>query len=197
MTDTTLLTFRKTLNSKLADYRAADTLCKQDRIAFIEAEDHLLNTDQAQQVISFAAQQIQQEAHCRLSNVVSECLSAVFDNAYTFRIDFERKRGKTEAQIKFIRDGLELDDPLEQAGGGVVEVAAFALRLACMVLQRPPLRRVLVLDEPWKCIRGKVYRERVRDMVLKLANDLGVQFVLCVDHEAYPQFLLGKVVEIG
>ena len=187
--------FRRSLNTNLALYEAAVIQHAEDRRTLVQAEDKQAETEQAQLILQQAAQIVQQEAHVAISNVVTRCL-ALFDDPYTFHIDFERKRGKTEANLKFIREGMELDDPLEQAGGGCVELAAFALRLACLILQRPPLRRIIVADEPFKCIRGKQNRDRIRDMLVSLSKELEVQFLLCVDHEAYPQFILGSVVEV-
>lgn len=186
---------RKHLNQKRALYDAAALAHTKDKRQFIQAEDALVETEQAQKLIQHAAQIVQTEAHKHISTVVTRCL-ALFDDPYTFDIRFERKRGKTEAELCFIRNGMVLDNPLEQAGGGCVEVAAFALRLACIILQRPPLRRLMVLDEPFKCIRGKHNRDRVRDLILSLAHELDMQFILCVDHEAYPQFVQGRVVEV-
>lgn len=195
MVNTVLQDLRQKLNTSKALYDAAKTLHADARTAFVRAEDSLAEAEQAQLLIQQAAQIVQSEAHKAISLVTTKCLE-LFDDPYTFDMVFERKRGKTEAELRFLRRGMVLNDPLGQAGGGCVEVAAFALRLACIILQRPPLRRVMVLDEPFKCIRGKHNRDRVRDLLLALAGELGVQFILCIDHEAYPQFMLGSVVEV-
>ncbi|MCH8068353.1 MAG: ATPase, partial [Candidatus Marinimicrobia bacterium] len=74
----------------------------------------------AQQV----AQNIQQQAHDQIAGVVTRCLQAVFDDSYEFHIDFERKRGRTEAQLYFSRNGNRLD-PMSASGGGCVDLASF------------------------------------------------------------------------
>ena len=69
---------------------------------------------------------------------------AVFDDPYTLRVEFVEKRGKTECELWFAQtkeeeeEGNEdgergrevLIDPLAGSGGGPVDVAAFALRIA-------------------------------------------------------------------
>jgi ABC-type sulfate/molybdate transport systems ATPase subunit len=85
---------------------------------------------------------------------------------------------------------------MEEVGGGVIDVAAFALRLACVMLSRPKSRKMLILDEPLKNVRGVENRRRVRGMLLELAERMGFQFVLNVDADAYPEFALGKIVEL-
>lgn len=192
-----LLTIRKRLNACLTEYKLATLRQEQARTALIRAEDALTHTEAARVVIQDVSQALQQQAHTRIAAVVTKCLAAIFDEPYQFLIAFDRKRGKTEAVLKLKRGELILDEPLNEAGGGVIDVAAFALRLAALTLQRPRLRRLLVMDEPFKCIRGKRYRERVRHLLQALAAEFGMQFVICVDHEAYPQFMLGKVIEIG
>lgn len=155
------------------------------------AEDKLAATEAAQAILQDVAQAVQQEAHQQIAGVVSRCLAQVFDNPYEFDIIFDRKRGRTEARLVFRRGGLEVD-PLTASGGGVVDVAAFALRLACLVLSRPQVRPLVVLDEPFKFVSAQ-YRDRVRSMLEQLADDMGVQFLM-VTH--IPELVCGHVVQV-
>lgn len=189
--------YRRRVDELKGEHRAALISVKTEKKESIKADDDLVHAEEAQCVIQDAAQIIQQEAHRMVSGVVSRCLESVFDEPYEFCIEFEKKRGKTEAVLTFVRDGVKLNDPINQSGGGPIDVAAFALRLASMMLMRPPMRRVLILDEPFKNIRGKEYRRRVRNMLESLSEEMGVQFIINVDADAYPEFLLGKVIEVG
>ncbi len=146
-----------------------------------------------QVLVQKIAQTIQQKVQEKISGIVNRCLAAVFDEPYTFSIEFDRKRNKTEARMVFSRDGGELDDPLNEIGGGVVDVTTFALRVACILMSRPALRRVLFLDEPWKNIRGKVYKARTRQMLEKLVKDLEFQVLLNTD---IPEYQLGTVIQL-
>jgi hypothetical protein len=159
-----------------------------------KAEKEVVTTEKAQVIVQHIAQTLQQKAHKQIASVVSRCLETVFEEPYEFNINFERKRGKTEARLQFIRDGLVLDDPLNEAGGGPVDVAAFALRLACILLSRPQKRRLVVLDEPFKNIRGRDNKNRTRQMLLKLAEEMKIQFIINTEIESYQ---LGKVVELS
>lgn len=136
----------------------------------------------AQSIIQLVAQDIQQKAHKQIATIVSRCLTAVFDDPYQFKIRFERKRGKTAAKLKFVRGDLELD-PIDGCGGGVIDVASFALRLACLILQQPKRRRVMILDEPFKFLsERREYRQKVRLLLEALAEEMEVQFVI-VTHD--------------
>lgn len=159
--------------------------------SIIEREKDLL---EAQRVVQSLVQSVQQKVFRRISEIVSKCLLLIFDNPYEFRIDFVRQRGRAEAKLVFCRDGLVLDDPLAEVGGGVIDIASFALRLACILLSVPKRRRFLVLDEPWKNVRGEGNRNRTRAMLLELSRELGFQFLINTD---IPNYRLGNVVFLG
>ena len=135
--------------------------------------------------------QVQQGVHNQIATLVSRCLSAVFDDPYEFRIYFEMKRGRTEARLVFERDGLEVD-PLTASGGGVVDVASFALRLACLTLSNLPLRRALIFDEPFKFVSPE-FRGNLRNLIKSLSEELGVQFIIVTHMDILK---LGKVIEL-
>jgi DNA repair exonuclease SbcCD ATPase subunit len=161
-----------------ADYRfnLAASALESESEELQKAEHVHLTAVEAQKVLQGVAREIQQKAHDRISKVVTRCLSFVFDDPYTFRIVFEEKRGKTEARFVFEKDG-QTYDPLSSIGGGVVDVASFALRLACVVLSQPPGRPFLVLDEPFKFVSAE-HRPRIRKMVEVMAEEMHVQFLI-------------------
>lgn len=187
------------LRKLIATLKERRRLAKHD---LARADDKLKNlrrdrvsARKAQALIQAVAKTVQEKAHKQITSVVTRCLAAVFDNPYTFTIKFEKKRGKTDARPLFVRDGHEYE-PTDGVGGGVLDVAAFGLRVAEVLMQQPPSRRLLVLDEPFKfpsARRG--YRERVRDLMMTLAEELDFQFVV-VTHD--PTFEVpGCVVDLG
>lgn len=183
---------RKIVDGKLADQRAAVSAHVAAQSAYMEAEDNLTEINEAHEIIQLVAQAVQQEAHSQIAGVVSRCMEAVFDEPYEFKINFDRKRGRTEAALTFVREDLEVD-PLTASGGGVVDVASFALRLACLVLARPQIRRLLCLDEPFRFV-SKDYRPRVRALMEGLAKEMNVQ-IIQVTH--IDELRCGTVVELG
>jgi DNA repair exonuclease SbcCD ATPase subunit len=174
--------------------RRADALrgvgdCRRELDA---ARTHAEASSEALSVAQSAAQHIQTLAHDRIASLVTQCLKAVFGaGAYEFKILFDKKRGHTEARLVFVRGGREVD-PAGASGGGAVDVAAFALRLSCLMTHRPPLRKLLVLDEPFRCL-SEEYKPAARLLLEKLSVELGVQFVI-VTHDK--EFKIGTVVEI-
>lgn len=184
--------WRSIVDDKLAEARAAKEayLLEWDRLT--TAEDVLTNTQEAQKVLQMVAQAVQQQAHERISGVVTRCLQAVFpDDPYEFKIVFEQKRNRTEARLVFLRAGHEVD-PLTASGGGAVDVAAFALRVSCIMLSQPPVRKVLFMDEPFRFVSVR-YRERVKAMLEALSKDLKMQFVYSTHME---ELKTGNVVQL-
>lgn len=173
--------------------RYAKRAAKEARKAYIISQKTVAATKEAQVFIQEVAARVQQAAHVQISGLVTRCLAAV-GAPYTFEIKFDKKRGKTEARPVFIdRAGHELE-PTDGVGGGFLDVAAFGLRLAEVLMQQPPSRRLLILDEPFKfpSVRDGL-RDRVRELLTALADDLGFQFVI-VTHDAHLE--AGTVVNL-
>lgn len=162
-------------------YRTKKSQLEEEREQLEQARAETTACKQAQEILQHLAQAVQQRAHSRIADVVSVCLSTVFDRPYQFHIAFDRKRGRTEARLCFMRDGQELD-PMTAAGGGMVDVAAFALRVSCLCLHKPPLRRLLVLDEPFRFV-SETYQDNVRVMLEKLAEEMDLQIVMVTHNQ--------------
>lgn len=185
---------RRDVDRRMAKLSAAKERRRVERENLSALSSRVEALEEAQKLAQRVSQTIQTTAHSQIAEIVSRCL-AIFEEPYTFQIHFDRKRGRTEARLTFQRDGLEVD-PLGASGGGVVDVASFALRVACLMLSRPPCRRLLVLDEPFKMLswaHGFPYRERVRELLESLSAEMGIQIVM-VTHD--PELTCGKVIEL-
>jgi DNA repair exonuclease SbcCD ATPase subunit len=184
--------WRKKADRLLSEHTIARGQVRDEKLELERARNHLEHAVQAQQIVQGVAQAVQKEAHSRVAKIVTKCLHAIFDDPYDFRIIFEQKRGKTEARLVFIKDGHEVT-PGKGSGGGPLDVASFALRLACLVLSRPAPRRLLVLDESFKMV-SRNYSKRVGSMLTQLSKELDVQFVLVTHNE---ELQIGKVIEVS
>lgn len=178
----------------LADRRHALARVKEER-AVLKASRHRLKAGkEAQAVLQQLAGEIQNAAVRAIEVVVTRGLKAVFEKeAYEFKIRFESKRGKTEATLLFVdREGNEIDDPLGAASGAQAQLASLLLRLACLVLRRPRLRKLIVADEPLSGLHGSVCG-RVRGLIEALAEEMNVQWLI-ITHNA--ELATGKIIEL-
>jgi len=184
---------RKQVNQQLGKYNAAKDQVKKESQQLEKAKLHLTHVEQAQDIAQKVSQEIQQKAHNQIAAVVSRCLKTVFfDKDYGFKIRFERKRGRTDANLILIKDGHEISTPLEADSGGVLDIASFALRLSSLMLSKPKLRRFLAMDEPFKNLSPK-YQEPARLLIERLSSDFNFQFLQVTYEKA---FMIGKVIEI-
>jgi DNA repair exonuclease SbcCD ATPase subunit len=183
---------RQSLNQKLAELSLIKAQIQVERKGLLEAKAKSQDLKQALSVAQAVAQTVQQEAHRKIADVVSKSLDAVFDDQLEFKIKFEQKRGRTEAQLLLYKNGIELGDPMDSTGGGVLDLCSFALRLSAICLTRPPVRKLLVCDEPFKHLSAE-FRPRVRELILRLAKELDFQIIF-VTHST--ELACGKVIEL-
>lgn len=186
-----LLDWRKRIETKRDEKRYASRIIKTEEHELIRSRENLSHILEAQQILQTVAQSVQQQTHQRISTIVSKCLAIVYDKPYKFIIRFERKRGKTQAVLRLTRKGKEVD-PNKAAGGGVADVVAFALRLACLSLRLPKLRHLIVMDEPFKHV-DTAAQERIKGMLRVLATEMNFQFILSTHSN---QLKTGKVVQL-
>lgn len=173
---------RQQVNKIKSRYELAHAQLRSETKNLQIAEQHLEDIKEAQHITQTVAQTIQQQAHSKIAKVVTACLQSVFrDMDYEFKLKFERERNRTEAQPVIIKDGHEVGNILDSESGGVIDVAAFALQLSAILLHKPALRKILILDEPFKFVSIE-YRSNISRMIEKLAKDFDVQFIL-VSHQ--------------
>jgi len=167
---------------------------REERKEKRRASSRLIHAKRAQRILQTIAEDLQNRTHRQISLVATRCLEIVFGDRYKLLIRFDQKRGKTEAHLLFERDDGLLLHPLKESSGGVADVAAFALRLAGILLSRPEGRRTIVLDEPFKNVRGEIYQERVREMLEQISEEMGLQFIINSDME---NIQTGRIITIG
>jgi len=141
------------------------------------------NLEQALIIVQTVAQQTQQELSIHINDIVSSSLAAVFeDDPYSFDIEFVLRRNKTEADCWFVR-GESKRNPLASSGVGAVDIACFALRVGLKSLESPNKRGLLILDEPFKHLRGKDENIKAIQIVKELSDKLNIQVIMVTDEK--------------
>lgn len=186
---------RKQVDRALGEYKVAKSTFKKEKQNLAEAKKCEANVKEAVHHVQIVAQTIQEQAHKKISDVVTACLQSVFfDRDYGFKLKFERKRNKTEAKPVIISDGHEIENPLEDAeSGGVIDVAAFNCQVSAILLNKPPLRKFMAMDEPFKFVSPE-YRDSVREMLEMLAEQFDMQFFMVTSHQS--QITAGKEIQL-
>jgi len=158
-----------------------------------EHKRDLRRHEQAREVIREVGLKTQQQLSFHISDIASLALDAVFDDPYELLAEFVQRRNKTECDLFFVRDNERMD-PLSASGGGAVDVAAFALRIASWSMQRPKSRSTIILDEPMRFLSVD-HQEKASAMIKQISERLGIQFII-ITHEPTLALAADKVFEI-
>lgn len=142
-----------------------------------ELEQEYIEMEEAQKIAQDVALATQNKLRLAIEPIVASAMEIVFkDEAYGFKVEFDTKAGKSACTLKFTKNGYYYT-PMASSGFGVVDVAAFALRLAIWNISNPKSRGVFILDEPFKHVSEDL-QENVFTMVKTLSEKLGIQLII-------------------
>jgi len=170
------------LQSKITGADAVLSAEKARLSSLEEYEQDLLqyqgSVDKSIALLQRIARDTQMQLRYQLEDVVQLAIDACFPDEYTFRVEFELKRGRTEARIFLLKDGFEVD-PMTDNGGGLVDLTSFALRFSAWSLSKTA--PVIILDEPFKFL-DKERKVLAFNILKELSQKLGLQ-IISVTHE--------------
>jgi len=135
--------------------------------------ERIVSIIEAQKVIQAVAMETQSQMVFRIEDIVNKVMASVFPD-YTFKLEFVIRRNKSEATLHFYKDDKEVDI-MSSDGGGVVDVATIALRLAIWSLSTSV--NTLLLDESGKYISRNL-QPRFSDVLSELSHALNLQILL-------------------
>lgn len=136
-------------------------------------EQELEYTDEAMVLMQEVAMETQGQLQIHIQDLVTSALESVLDDPYQFVVEFVVRNNKTECDIYFERDG-ERVKPLLSSGGGAVDIASFASRLALWSLG--DTSNTLIFDEPFRFVSAE-YQAKIGEMLNSLAKTLGLQII--------------------
>lgn len=158
----------------------ADSLAKTEASLRDKKRD-LRRYEQAREIIREVGLKTQQQLQVHISEITTLALEAVFPDPYALTAEFVQRRNKTECDLYFIRDDNSVD-PLSAAGGGTVDVASFALRVASWSMRTPRSRNILILDEPFRYLSEGLL-PRAGEMIKQISEKLGLQIIMVTHSE--------------
>lgn len=137
--------------------------------------------EKAREVLKIVALKTQQQLQYHISDITTMALEAVFPDPYDLVAEFVQRRNKTECDLLFERYGERID-PLSASGGGAVDVASFALRVASWAMERPRLRNTLILDEPFRYLSVNLL-PKASEMLKRVSEDMKLQIIMVTHSE--------------
>jgi DNA repair exonuclease SbcCD ATPase subunit len=149
--------------------------------------------EKALEVVKEVGRKTQEKIQYQISEIATLAMEAVLDTPYKLVVQFVERRNKNECDLLFDDDG-QLINPVDATGGGAVDIAAFALRIASWSMQRPRKRNTIILDEPFKYL-DKSKHEKASLMLKELSKRLGLQFII-VTHEQKLTEAADRVIDV-
>jgi len=119
------------------------------------------------------ATEVQKQLSVKIDTIVNLALATCFGDEYTFKLNYVPARGKTEVEFLLLQNGKEID-PMNQNGGGLIDILCFALRVAVFNISHTD--DVMVFDEPFRFV-SKGLREKVAEVVHTFSERLNIQIV--------------------
>jgi DNA repair exonuclease SbcCD ATPase subunit len=174
--------FRRKLERQKGEFQRIQKSIHQGKEKRTWIRKDLRKHEQAREIIREVGLKTQQQLQYHISDITSLALDAVFPDPYELVAEFVQRRNKTECDLYFERDGDRMD-PISASGGGAVDVAAFALRIASWSMQNPRSRNTIILDEPMRFLSANL-QDRASQMIKQISTKLNIQFIIITHEEA-------------
>ncbi len=166
--------YRVLLNKSIGKKEMIETMLKEKTEVLDSLTNKTIHIEQAQVIIQDTAKATQEKLRFHIEDIVQLALDAIYPHEYIFNLEFVIKRGKTEAEICFLKNDNKIN-PMEASGGGVVDVASFALRIAIWSISNTD--NIMILDEPGKWI-SKDLIPKFALIIKELSEKLNLQFII-------------------
>jgi DNA repair exonuclease SbcCD ATPase subunit len=175
-----ILSFRTQLErakGQLIQLESSITTLQED---LKENKRSLIRHEKAHVIVREVGIKVQQQLQYHISDITSLALEAVFNDPYNLTVEFVQRRNKTECDLYFVRRDEKVD-PISASGGGAVDVASFALRVASWSMSNPKTRNTILLDEPFKHLKGVEENHKVLQMINEISKKMGLQIIMISD----------------
>lgn len=145
-------------------------------------------------IVQIASQNIIKEA---FESPGSHALEFIFGKGYELHLEF-KSRGKTQEVRPFIKTPNKFEplNPIDSDSGGVIDIANLILRSMILEVIRPKFTAPLLLDEPFKHVRGKTLVNRTEDYLAQLQSKTGRQIILSSEHSEF-QDEKYNIIQVG
>jgi DNA repair exonuclease SbcCD ATPase subunit len=136
------------------------------------------------EIITLIQETTQQQIREGFEKLVTYALQYIFAENYQFKLEFDRRGNLQECNFKFISpEGVEITDPMDALGGGIMDVASIALRVALLELHKPKNTSFLALDEPTRNVSAE-FIPKCGNFFKELNNKLHRQIIVVTHQEA-------------
>lgn len=182
----TLTILRNRLEQLKGQRQKVENSLSKDRIELKYKGKELRQHEEALAIVKEVGMKVQSQLQFHISDITSLAMEAVFEDPYELLMEFVERRNQTECDLWFVRDGEKVN-PLNASGGGAVDVAAFALRIAAWSMTIPRTNNVIVMDEPMRFLSQDL-QEKASLMIKEISQKLGIQFLIITHEEELTEY---------
>jgi len=168
------MSFKKDIDMLIAEKKIIEKDIQEEERELEKCKEERYAAEDARIIYQLAAKKTQQRVEHHFSDLVTKAFHLIFDDPYTFIPKFEERRNKTECDL-FFEKGGKLMRPRFSAGGGTIDIASFASRLAYWKIEKSA--PVFVLDEPFKML-SKKHIPRAIEMLRLLSQEFNLQLII-------------------
>jgi len=135
---------------------------------------------QAAELIRQTQTQTHQQIKYQIAEAGTLILKTIFENPPKIHIEFETKRNQTECKILFEKNG-QMYLPTDENGLGAADIAGFGLRIAIWSLPARPTSCVIIMDEPFKHLKGSTANKLAIQAVKRISREFDMQIIMVSD----------------
>lgn len=146
-------------------------------------ESRMEDIERARTIIQHVAKETQSALEYHVSSLVSLALSSIFPDPYEFKLLFDVRSNRTEADTVFVRNGESMS-PVDASGGGPVDVASFGLRISAWCIAQNRTRPTLFFDEPFRFV-SRDLQPVAGQMLRDVCERMGIQAVVVTHEEEF------------
>lgn len=139
-----------------------------------QTERKIEDGNRALAIIQEVAKQTQERLEFHISSLVTTAIEAVDPDWPEFVVKITIRRNRTECDLLFREEGVD-QRPKDSSGGGVKDIASFALRIAYWSLKKN--RPTFILDEPFRNVSPD-RQDKVSEMLKMVCDRLGLQIIM-------------------
>jgi|PlaIllAssembly_1097288.scaffolds.fasta_scaffold26503_3 DNA repair exonuclease SbcCD ATPase subunit len=183
----------KSLEIKNTELNIALETYRKTKEQLDEKREQTLALEKLQNLIIDIGQKSQEEVIKYMEETVGLAIKSIFGEEYNFKIEFEMKRDQTECRFYVDKNGLLLEPRSDSLGGGIIDVAALALHVLVLILEKAP--PILIIDEPQLKNVSKGHLPEVAEMVSRLVKMLDIQLIM-VSHIPEMIDIADNIIEI-
>jgi len=135
--------------------------------------------EQAMRLLHQARSRFLRHRLSQFESLVNPLLEEKF--GYTLSLEYDYKRGRSEASLHLIKEGVG-EVELANVGGGVLDIISILLKIGSMATSHA--QPILVLDEPFKYVNAALIPE-LAEFLSRLSHQLEFQ-IIAVSHTDFP-----------